>query len=555
LKQLLQKTLALLNHREKKRLRSLIIQTVLISVADIASLAILLYIIDFYTRTTPSPPASWLPAWLLNKQSILLITLFFVLFCVKNWAAYRIFKAQYQFVYEVASRIAHNNMVRYLEGSYAHYIHTDSSTHIRNICLQPLDFAQHILAPWQQVITELILVTLAIIAIVLFNATLFVLLLAILLPPVIITAYLTKKKLTVAGNYIKESREKMWQHLQEAIGGFVESNIYDRTAFFADRYATAQNTLNQHQATLQSTQGIPARLAEVFAVFGLLALIAISHASGSPAYTPTIVTLGAFTAAAYKIIPGISRMLNGVAQIRTYAFTIDGLMQTASMMANRPAGKTMATINGITCRDVGFSYNGTPILRQVNFNLQPGDMLGIQGVSGKGKTTMLNILLGFTDPSEGDILINNASANNHERQQYWPAIAYVKQQPFLLHDTLLANITMGETPHDVKKLQQVIATTGLTALQARYMDDTSTLITEHGKNISGGQRQRIAMARALYKDASLLILDEPFSELDETAEEELLHYCRQLAAAGKMIILITHHSKSLSLCNKVIALP
>jgi ABC-type multidrug transport system fused ATPase/permease subunit len=554
LKQLLQQTLAILTGREKKRLRSLVAQTVLISVADIASLVLLLYIIDFYTRTTDSPLANWLPGWLLSKQSAFLILFFFVLFCIKNWLAYRIFKAQYHFVYQVASRIAHNNIIRYLEGRYSDYTATDSSAHIRNICLQPLDFAQHILAPWQQVITELILVSLSIIAIVFFNATLFVLLLAILLPPVIITAWLTKKKIAAAGNYIKDSREKMWQHLQEAIGGFVESNIYDRTTFFADRYASSQNTLNQHQATLQAAQGIPARLAEVFAVFGLLALIIISHLSGLPPYTAEIVTLGAFTAAAYKIIPGISRILNGLGQIRTYAFTISDLMHPNPATFNRLKNAPGRKLDSIDCRNVHFNYGQTPILQQVNFTLQPGDILGIQGISGKGKTTLLNILLGFMEPCKGDILFNNQPATHDDRQQYWPDIAYVKQHPFLLHDTLLANITLGETHYDPQRLQQAIAISGLTTLQAKHPDDAAQLITEQGKNISGGQRQRIAMARALYKDAGLLILDEPFSELDEKAGEALLHHCSQLAAAGKMIILITHNTQSLSFCNKILSL-
>jgi len=80
------------------------------------------------------------------------------------------------------------------------------------------------------------------------------------------------------------------------------------------------------------------------------------------------------------------------------------------------------------------------------------------------------------------------------------------------------------------------------------------LITENGKNISGGQRQRIAFARALYKDADLLILDEPFSELDESSESEMLCYCRKLAGEGKIVLLITHNKKNLSLCHQTLLL-
>ena len=79
-------------------------------------------------------------------------------------------------------------------------------------------------------------------------------------------------------------------------------------------------------------------------------------------------------------------------------------------------------------------------------------------------------------------------------------------------------------------------------------------ITENGRNLSGGQQQRMALARAFYKDAPVLLLDEPFNELDEPAEPQLLHHCRELAARGKIIIMITHHPKSLEFCNQIISL-
>ena len=95
---------------------------------------------------------------------------------------------------------------------------------------------------------------------------------------------------------------------------------------------------------------------------------------------------------------------------------------------------------------------------------------------------------------------------------------------------------------------------GINKLIGESPEGLGKIITENGKNISGGQRQRIAIARALYKDADLLILDEPFSELDEESECLMLQHLKKLSEAGKTIILITHNSKSLSACNKLVAL-
>jgi len=120
-----------------------------------------------------------------------------------------------------------------------------------------------------------------------------------------------------------------------------------------------------------------------------------------------------------------------------------------------------------------------------------------------------------------------------------------------MHDTLLTNITMNGRQYDDQQFEQAIHIAGI----SNWLNDQpdTTLLTENGRNISGGQRQRVALARALYKNANVIILDEPFSELDEQAEQTVLLHLQQMAAAGKLIILITHNPKSFTYCNKIIA--
>ncbi|HEY8896995.1 MAG TPA: ABC transporter ATP-binding protein [Niastella sp.] len=557
---ILTKTLAILTGHEKKRWAWLTGLTLIISIADIASLALLLYIIHFYTQpataaqTFKSIVGIAAPQWLFDRSSVVLISLFFVVFSIKNAVAYLIHHWQTRFVHQVASRISRNNMLQYLEGNYADFIHTDSSVFTRTISLQPLEFSQQVLAPLQQVFTEAVLIGLTIVAILLFNAKLFLLLFLLLLPPVILAGWLTRRKLHTARNYIKSSRTGMWQHLHESIAGYVESNLYDRNLFFTERYAASQQALNMHQSALQSMQALPARLAEVFAVFGLLVLIAIGHWWGQGQYVTQIVTLGAFIAAAYKIIPGIARILNSMGQIRTYGFTVNDLVKQNNPADQQTTGNAPATIQSIAFDQVSFSYDQKPVLENFSCEIKTGELIGIDGHSGKGKTTLLNILLGFITPDSGAVLINQQPVTSWQRKQYWPQIAYVKQQPFFIYDTLLANITLNGQQYHEQRLQKALDITGITDWLPHLPDGIHTLLSENAKNISGGQRQRMALARALYKDAGVLILDEPFSELDEKAEEKLLHYVQQMAASGKMIILITHNKKSLAACNKIITL-
>jgi ABC-type multidrug transport system fused ATPase/permease subunit len=530
----------------------LIALNLLISVADIASLAMLVYIVNFYAQASTGNALAWLPLGLGNRNSTGLILVFLLVFSLKNYAGYLINRAQCKFMARVASRISQNNLLNYLEGNYSDYINEDSARYLRKISFQPLEFCQHILDGVQQIITQCALILLTIIAIVFFNAQLFLLLFIILLPPVIIVFYFIKRRLRSVRSQTRASSERSLQHLQEALAGYIESNIYDKNTWFLERYITWQQQYNRHLADYLVVQGTPGRVIEIFALLGLFILISIGNGA-TTATTSSVVTLGAFLAAAYKIIPGIVKILNISGQMNAYAFTLKDLEEPGKTQSEKAVQQT-DPVQRIQLNNVGFRYNGQTVLNNFNLQVDAGTLVGISGASGKGKTTLLNLLLGFLDPHSGEILINGSAADIQTRQQYRKYIAYVKQQTFLVHDTILRNIVLDEKIVDEQKLANAIRLSGLDELIKNYPEKLDKVITENGKNISGGQRQRIALARAFYKDATTIILDEPFNELDEQSECTILTHLKQFAASGRLIILITHHSKSLAFCNKTISL-
>jgi len=549
---ILKNTLAILDLRERKTFLILIILDLLISLADIVFLALLLFIIQFYTQPT-SVKFSFLPSWLLDRNSLLLIVSFFMLFSLKNLVGFIIYRSQCKFLSKVSSRISQTMLQRYLEGSYLSYVNIDSAIHIRRISHQPIEFSYHILGGIQQIATQLALIVFSITAILVFNVKIFLLLLTILLPPVIAVFYLVKRKLRAIKLYMKKSSDQSLQHLQEALSGFIESNIYNKNDFFVRRYADHQKRFNNYHSNLLVTQGIPARMIEVFALFGLFILIALNKWSGNTDST-MIITIGAFMAAAYKIIPGIVKILNTSGQINTYSQAVFDLAEATHKAFPPTEIDQPRSIQSIRFENVSFGYKGDALLDNLNLHVKQGDFLGISGLSGRGKTTALNLLLGFLHPDSGEISINEKPANNSSLQQYWPAIAYVKQQTFLLHDSILHNITLSDEGANEEKLNDVIKISGLTELVDSLPGGLNTPIMESGKNISGGQRQRIAVARALYKNSDVIILDEPFNELDEKSEHCLLNHFKHLSEAGKLVILITHDKKSLSFCNKILSL-
>jgi ABC-type multidrug transport system fused ATPase/permease subunit len=548
---ILKHTWSVLEKEEKKSFIVLSVLDIVISVVDILSLVLLLWIIKFYIQPEQNN-LPFLPGWLADRRSVSFIAVFFFLFGIKNIAAFFITKAQYNFIAGVAVRISGINLSNYQQGEFSDFVNIDSSVQIRKISLQPFEFCQFILSGIQQIITQSFLIILTVVAIILFNAKLFLLLLLILLPPVFLVFYIIKKRLTHAKIQIRTTNEKSFQHLLDSLKGYVEANIYNRNEFFLNRFLKHRRIFSRYLFDSLALQSMPNRIIEIFAVLGLFILIAIAKWSGN-GDSAALISVGAFMAAAYKIIPGIVKLINVTGQIRAYEYSITDLIEKKE--TKKSTGKDpQVSIHSIRLKNISFQYNDLPVLENFCFSIEKGDFLGITGESGKGKTTVLNLLLGFLTPDHGEILINGVRVNSPDIKKYWPSISYVRQQSFFIHDTAQRNITFEEEGHDKNNFDIALEVSGVNGMIEQFPERLDKIITENGKNISGGQQQRIALARAVYKNADLILLDEPFNELDEGSSIILLNHFKDLAANGKMVIMITHDKQSLSYCNKIVSL-
>lgn len=551
-KNVFSQTLNVLSRSDKKRFWLLAALDVTINCMDILSLALLLWIIQFYIQPQQSKPLNFLPAWLLNKNSIVFVAIFFFLFSIKNLIAFLIVRAQNNFIASVAVRISKNNLAAYQNAEFHEFVNVDSSAHVRKIAYQPFDFCQYMLGGVQQIITQTSLILITITAIVLFNVRIFVLLLFILLPPVVVVFYFIKKRLIKDKQQIKSGNQLSFQYLMDALKGYVEANIFDRNDFFLDRFVSNRKKFSLHLFNSIALQTLPSRLIEIFAVMGLFILIVIAQWSGN-GDSGTLITIGAFMAAAYKIIPGLVKIINVTSQIKAYEFSLIEIADEKKEIVKNRKGYS-SQIQSIQFSNVCFHYNGLKVLNDLSFTIHPGEFIGITGRSGMGKTTIFNLLLGFLSPMSGTISINGGEAGKERIRNFWPSLSYVRQQCFFIHNTIARNITLEEETSNKEKLKSVLNISGLEELIEGSPEGVQKIVAENGKNISGGQQQRIAIARALYKDADIILLDEPFNELDEASELLLLDYFKQLADNGKMILMITHNKKSFSFCNKIISL-
>lgn len=553
MKQRLSEIKKILNISERRKFVSLIFLNTLLSLADIASIALVFVVLNIYSGQPSKIIVPYLQRLNIQQQSLLPAIFLIAIFVIKSIAGYFIVKAQARYVSDTATRITSKNLLLYLEGSYEEHVSIDSGVWIRRICFQAIEFAQYILSGWQQIFNESILIIISVAALAIYNINLLLIVSLVLLPAIFILLFISKKRLKETRKNIKSSSELSLQYLSEAINGFVESNVYDKNDFFIDRYSKSQFVQNRFIADMQVTQAIPNRFFETFAVLGLFIFIAFVQA-GDKNSSADIVMLGAFIAAAYKIIPGISKIINFAGQIKTYLFTVDELSKQKSFNTSSKREQNKEIINEIEIKHLNFSYADAVIFKDLNLSFLRNCFIGISGSSGRGKSTLIDILLGFLKPHSGNIYINGKEVSDNDLKKFWWQISYVKQSTFLLHDSILNNIVLYDDNFDKKKLENILDATGLKDWSNKLPEGIHTIITENGKNISGGQKQRIAIARALYKDSSIIIVDEPFNELDENSELELLEYFKSLAENGKTILLITHNASSFNFCDNVIYL-
>jgi len=522
-----------------------IVGDVFLSLADIFSVALLVLLISFYAGQNKFQLSFFL--WIKNSNQYIPVLLVLFFFIIKNLSSYLMQKRRYKLAYAIALRLASQSLGNYLTAAYDSYSSTDPAVHIRKINHEPVEFCNYILLGIQQILTEIFLILFALTGLAIVNWSLFLLLIPVIIPAVLLVLYLIRKKSKNIRARIQQANSFTLQHLTEAVNGYVESNIFNSNPFFTNRYRNNLQEVNRHLVDMHLMQKMAPVVMELFGVAGILFLIIQNQHSGTVTDT---VLLGAFIAAAYKIIPGIARIMSASALVKTFEYTIKDLLsrQNTGVTTNAAA----EAISTVVFKNINFGYGDKQIISNFNCTISGGTMIALWGNSGLGKTTIINILLGFLDQQSGDILVNDVVCPAEERKKFWPQVAYVKQQTFLFHASVKTNIILSEKEYDTNRLNKAIEAAGLQPFLQKLPEGVDTIISQEGRNISGGQRQRIAIARALYKDASLLILDEPFNELDEVAIKLMMQTFKDYSNKGKIVLLVTHNRTAAECCDEIV---
>jgi len=209
----------------------------------------------------------------------------------------------------------------------------------------------------------------------------------------------------------------------------------------------------------------------------------------------------------------------------------------------------------ITLRDVTFAYHGsaTPVLRSLNLDVQPGEMIALVGPSGAGKTTLCNLVARFYDPTEGAVLLDGVDLRDITVDSYRRLLGIVEQDTFLFDGTIAQNIAYGRRGATPEEIERAARLANAHEFIAKLAGGYDTVIGERGVKLSGGQRQRITIARAILADPRILILDEATSNLD-TESERLIQGSLQSLMAGRTSFVIAHRLSTVAHADRILVL-
>ena len=570
LKMMLAKAFQILNSQQKRTYSVSLFFMVISSLLEMLSLGLLIPFITAIVSPNTFAGFTFLKSFfpLLNQlhdyyPAAILGTIVSFLFIMKNIVSYYLYAYYNRFVYSIAADISKDKMIEYYKLRFPEYQKRNTAEMLREIAFIPVEFSQHIILGSMTIASELMLIVLCAAAMVVLQFQIFMLTICTLLPFVALAWMASVRYLRSARCTIQQRSTSNLRTLSDSLSAFQEASLYHKEKFFNERYIEGQRDLNVHLGKLNAANAIPARLSELFAIAGMMLILFFYFRTQEQNSASVITVLTVFVAFAYRIIPSFNKILNAAVHMHTYSFTIDLCTRVCHSNASivyikESDAVAMPFLDTIELRDISFRYpeQATPILQDLSLQMNKSDILGIVGRSGLGKTTIIRILLQLVEQTSGDIMIDGKSLGAKDIASWQNLFCYVPQDPFILSDSVSANVAFG-VPESLIDGQSVIANlqkVGLYEMVCRMPQGIGSIVGERGNTLSGGQKQRLTIARALYRNSDIFIFDEALNELDKTSEEEMIALIGSLHDSGKTILIVSHHSRPLSLCNTLYSL-
>ena len=480
-----------------------------------------------------------------------------LVFAVKN--------AYISFVYYLQARFTKNRQVDlgrrlfslYLHAPYPFHLNRDSSELLRNVNQEVQRVIKGILNPFQAIVMQG-LVLLCVAALLLITEPIITIFAGIVLGGASILFLKglharTKRK----GREAQKERQRSLQAINQGLGGIKEVLVSGNSRYFIDRFIESLQRMTAAEAFRQVAEKLSQPFLECIIVLGILAVAFALLFMGRPLET-IAPTLALFGAALIRLKSCVNTIVASFTNFRYNAVAIHPIWNDIHALNQKGplnAGSVEVTKlrKAIVLENIRYRYPGSERLavKNINLSILRGSSIALVGPTGSGKTTLVDILLGLLKPETGRILADGR--NIFENISTWHSrIGYVPQNIYLLNDSIKNNIAFGVADREIdhQKLDKALQSSQLETFVSELPLGVDTVVGERGVRISGGQRQRIGIARALYHNPEILIMDEATAALDNTTEEMLVRAIDRMKK-DRTIIIIAHRLSTVKNCDRL----
>ena len=414
-------------------------------------------------------------------------------------------------------------------------------------------FSQSLLSPLLRMAADGLLIVLVTVALLIYDGVTVLMLYATFLPFMLIYLFGVRKQVKKYGKMELEAKREQARVVMDTFRGFSELEVSGAFPSLQLSFLEGMDKVSANRIKLNTILQLPLFLSELSVIIGLGLLVAFGEGDVK-------LLIGVFAVAAFRLLPALRGILSGWTQVQNVVFCLDTIEAGLNEEMEESATTDDTELSfgkAITIEDLTYAYPDSPnVLTNFHCRIRKGEYVGFRGSSGVGKSTLFNLLIGLLKPCSGRICIDDKPLSAENRKAWLRHIGYVPQEVFIFNGTLAENIALGSKQIDRDRIREILSKVSLDKWAESLPDGLDAVLGEAGGKLSGGQKQRIGIARALYKEADVLFLDEATSSLDNQTEKEVNETLMQLKETykGLTILSIAHRESSLAYCDRIITL-
>lgn len=485
-----------------------------------------------------------------------------VIFCVGAIASgvlrYVLLHAQTRLTYSIGVDLSVRIFERTLHQPYRVHVSRNSSEVIAGVSNKANDLIVSLLYPMAVIVSSTIMLCVVLAALVIVEPTITVATIGAFALFYGTVSVVSKKTLDDSGRIISAQYSQVIRLIQEGLGGIRDILLDGTQQTFIANYRTAETSLRNSRATVQIMSGTPRFIIETLGTL-FIAALAFRLTTGDRGLSAAIPVLGAVALAAQRLIPVMQQLYTGWAGIvGGYASVHDALNLLEQPMPapeRQQAGVALPFNSEIRLESVGFRYGPDlpAVFRNVNLTIPKGGRVGIIGKTGSGKSTFLDVVMGLIAPTEGNLAVDGHRVETGLLRAWQRNVAHVPQSIYLADSSVAENIAFGQALDaiDLERVTAAAKTAQVYDVIQALPSGFETVVGERGVRLSGGQRQRIGIARALYKDASVIVLDEATNALDGDTESAVMDAIHALPVRITLLI-VAHRQSTLRNCTSIV---